>query len=152
MLLRLPALTCRLTWMNSSLPPRPPFHPHAPAAELAQCFRSFLCFFPFSVVEVLLPPTARVSCKFLPCLHVPGMKSWFIFFCTVKLLVLESRVSYPHQIVQDNASFHDNFDSGGAMLHCSQQNLEAVRQDSEDIFNHPPGAGKPVVKHPLFIV
>ena len=47
-------------------------------------------------------------------------------FCTVELLVLESRVPYPHQIVQDNVSFHDNFDSEGVMLHGSQQNLEAV--------------------------
>ena len=61
-------------------------------------------------------------------------------FCTVGLLVLESRVPYPHQIVQNNASFHDDFDSGEVMLHGSQQNLEAVRQDSEGIFNHPPGA------------
>ena len=70
--------------------------------------------------------------------------------CTVELLVLESRVPYPHQIVQDNAGFHDDLDSGGVMLHGSQQNLEAVRQ--EGIFNHPPGAGKSVVKYPLFIV
>ena len=62
-------------------------------------------------------------------------------FCTVELLVLESRVPYPHQIVQDNASFHDDFDSGGVMLHGSQHNPEAVRQDSEGIFNHPPGTG-----------
>ena len=33
----------------------------APAAESAQCFRGFLGFFPF-LVEVLLPPTVRVSC------------------------------------------------------------------------------------------
>ena len=62
-------------------------------------------------------------------------------FCTVELLVLESRVPYPHQIVHDNASFHDDFDSGGVMLHSSQQNLEAIRQDSEGIFNYPPCAG-----------
>ena len=62
-------------------------------------------------------------------------------FCTVELLVLESRVPYPRQIVQGNASFHDDFDSGGVMLHASQQNLEAVRQDFEDIFNHSSGEG-----------
>ena len=74
-------------------------------------------------------------------------------FFTVELLVLESRVPYPHQIVQDNTSFHDDFDSGGVMLHGSRQNLEAVNQDSDlGIFNHPPGAGKPVVKCTLFIV
>ena len=43
--------------------------------------------------------------------------------------------------LQDNASFRDDSDSGGVMLHGSQQDLEAVRQDSEDIFNHPPCAG-----------
>ena len=76
----------------------------------------------------------------------------YVFF-TVEQLVLESRMPYPHQIVQDNASFHDDFDSGGVMLHGSQQNLEAVNQDSDlGIFNHPPGAGKPVVKCTLFIV
>ena len=62
-------------------------------------------------------------------------------FFTVELLILESRVLYLHQIVHDNASFHDDFDSGGVMLQGSQQNLKAVRQDSEGILNHPPGAG-----------
>ena len=54
--------------------------------------------------------------------------------------------------MQDSASFHDDLDSGGMMLHGSQQNLEAVRQDAEGIFYHPPGAGKPVVEYPFFIV
>ena len=54
--------------------------------------------------------------------------------------------------MQDNAGFHYDLDSGGVVLHGSQQSLEAVRQDAEGIFNHPPGAGKPVVKYPLFIV
>ena len=49
--------------------------------------------------------------------------------CTVELLVLESRVPYPHPIVQDNAGFHDDLESGGVMLHGSQQNREAVRHD-----------------------
>ena len=62
-------------------------------------------------------------------------------FCTVELLVLESRVPYPYQIVQDNANFHDDFGSRGVMLLGSQQNLEAIRQGSEGLFNHPPGAG-----------
>ena len=64
------------------------------------------------------------------------------------LLVLKYRVPYPHQIALDNASFHDGFDSwwgraggAGVMLHGCQQNLETVRQDSEGIFNYPPGAG-----------
>ena len=47
--------------------------------------------------------------------------------CTVELLVLESGVPYPHQFVQDNAGVHDDLDSGGVMLHGSEQNLEAVR-------------------------
>jgi hypothetical protein len=54
--------------------------------------------------------------------------------------------------VQDNAGFHDQLDSGRVMLHGRQQNLEAVRQDTEGIFNHSSGAGKPVVKDPLFVV
>ena len=45
--------------------------------------------------------------------------------CTVELLVLESRVPYAHQIVQDNASFHDDFDSRGVMLNGGQQNLSS---------------------------
>ena len=65
---------------------------------------------------------------------------------------MESRVPYPHPIVHDNAGFHDDLDIGGVMLHGSQQNLEAVRHDAKGIFNHPPGAGKSVVKYPLFIV
>ena len=108
----------------------------APAAELAQCFWRFLSFFPF-LVEVLLPSTPRVSSTFLPYVHALGMKSWFMF-CMVELLALVSRVPYLHQTVQDNARFHDDFDSGGVMLHGS---LEAIRQDSEGIFSHPPCAG-----------
>ena len=71
--------------------------------------------------------------------------------CMVELLVLESRVPYPHQFVQDNAGFHDDLDSEGVIIHGSPHNLEAVRQDAEGIFNHPPGAGKPVIKYHLFI-
>ena len=65
--------------------------------------------------------------------------------CTIELLVLESRVSYPQQTVQDNADFHDDIDSGRVMLHGSPQNLGVVRQDAESISNHPLGAGKHVV-------
>ena len=58
--------------------------------------------------------------------------------CTVELLVLESRVPYPRQIVQDNTRFHNDLDNGGGvMLYGSKQNLKAIRQDAKGIFNLP---------------
>ena len=50
---------------------------------------------------------------------------------TVKLLVLEPWVPYPHHVVQYHAGDDDELDGGGVMLHGSEQNLEAVCEDAE---------------------
>ena len=73
-----------------------------------------------------MPSTVRGSCKAPALSPSPGHEVMVHVFWTVELLVLESRVPYPHEIVQDHASFHDDFDSGGVMLLGSQQNLEAI--------------------------
>jgi len=57
----------------------------------------------------------------------------------------------PHEVVQDHACFDNELDSGGVMLHGTEQNLESVRQDAECIFCYPPCSAKPVVVDALVI-
>ena len=57
----------------------------------------------------------------------------------------------PHEVVQDQACFDNELDSGGVMLHVTYQNLESVSQDTECIFYYLPCSAKPVVEDALVI-
>ena len=67
-----------------------------------------------------------MDCNYMCVVEVPVLSpcSWDVLMVNilelVELLVLESRVAHPHQIVHDQAGLYGDLDSGGPVLHGSQ--------------------------------